>query len=313
MNRPSFLGGSNITASERDELNAYRQLFTTLTTAVGGIDDGNLEQRWTDTPAFDQVRGARKLRDKFNHFLDMVDVCLREADGALTSAIEQRFERRFLETGMRGVFATQAGRIDATTRQLHATHEELAGVAARRKELATHFEEEVLRHAQQLSSVSHDLRDVTSTLTTDTQSVAQHIGDTATRAEDLTQHSEAMRDINSLIQQIAKQTRLLALNATIESKRVGEQGAGFAVVADEIRKLADQTSEASSGIEERLTESRDHIASLAAALADIDGSIDRIDNAVRELDTQVAGPGTSLIGSTTTLDGEVRKFLTELE
>lgn len=65
------------------------------------------------------------------------------------------------------------------------------------------------------------------------------------RVHSVADRSHEIRALIENVSRIAARTDLLALNASLESIRAGEHGRGFAIVAEEVRKLAEQTSQAS--------------------------------------------------------------------
>lgn len=65
---------------------------------------------------------------------------------------------------------------------------------------------------------------------------------------ELSEHTQQIGSTIGIVEDIAEQTNMLALNAAVEAARAGEHGKGFAVVASEIRKLADESKQATNKI-----------------------------------------------------------------
>lgn len=107
--------------------------------------------------------------------------------------------------------------------------------------------------------------------------VQHKVQHTSSAMNSLSNKSNQIGQILSLITSVADQTNLLALNAAIEAARAGEHGKGFAVVADEVRKLAEQSGQAAEEIKKVIFEMQ---AEVAHALESMTDGINAVDEGI---------------------------------
>ncbi|HHX12165.1 MAG TPA: methyl-accepting chemotaxis protein [Clostridiales bacterium] len=114
--------------------------------------------------------------------------------------------------------------------------------------------------SQEIGIIANNTKDIVGSGMDTINALEERVSDTSNMARVLTDEIAHMQkdvssigDIIVMINYIADQTNLLSLNASIEAARAGQAGRGFAVVADEIRKLATQSIEAASKVDESIS------------------------------------------------------------
>ncbi|AHJ13429.1 methyl-accepting chemotaxis protein [Sulfurospirillum multivorans] len=120
----------------------------------------------------------------------------------------------------------------------------------------------------------------------------------AQKLEQMSHDAEQVKQILTVISDIADQTNLLALNAAIEAARAGEHGRGFAVVADEVRKLAERTQNS-------LTEINATINVIVQSIVDSSEQMGRNAKNIQRLSDVSTGVESTILGTTTVMQESV--------
>ncbi len=94
------------------------------------------------------------------------------------------------------------------------------------------------------------------------------------------QGTQRVRQVVTIIQEIADRVNLLSLNASIEAARAGAAGRGFAVVANEVSRLADQTA---SSVTEIINLMQENDQEIKAGLSNVDSGASQIETMIRDI------------------------------
>lgn len=166
--------------------------------------------------------------------------------------------------------------------------------AAEKNQMATSASRDTSTKVQEIAAGSEELdasiteiKNQTDTAHKISKEMVSKIEITNQTIRELSLASQKIGDVINLITEIASQTNLLSLNASIEAARAGEFGRGFGIVASEVKKLSDETANATKEISYQIKSLQNFTGQAVNSIEDFFKIISSIDEISEMISTAV--------------------------
>ena len=273
-----------ITALNR-ELEATADAYQTVMRACA---DGDLTRRLDDSVDNDAMASiARAFNDMIDDFertvLDIQSFAER-VSSASADVADRSTEIKRSSIDVKESVSGVAARAEEQDERLQTVAGEVGDMSATVEEIAS-SSEEVAATAETAVDRGNAGREHASDATGEIAAIESQADEVADEIAALNEQMDEIGEIADVIRGITEQTNILALNASIEAANADASGDGFAVVANEVKALAEEASDATDDIEQRIEAAR---AVTDGAVASIEEMTDRVETGADTIEETIS-------------------------
>ncbi|MDA0803003.1 MAG: methyl-accepting chemotaxis protein [Planctomycetota bacterium] len=247
-------------------------------TSAQCVAQGDLTSVPSGSTEIDETGDLLRALDSMTSDLNRLVGQVREAGLEIGSTSNQLAASSKRQEEVVATFGSSSAEIAVAARQITTTGQELAHEMDAVNERAQASAKGAQEGTQRLDAMEHAMQALN----------AATVG-IADRLATINEKAVNIGSVVVTITKVADQTNLLSVNAAIEAEKAGEYGRGFLVVAREIRRLADQTAQATLDIERMVKEMRGAVSSGVMEMDRFNDQVRRNVEEVKEVGQRVSG------------------------
>lgn len=222
---------------------------------VNSMADGDLTKRYDSDAKGDIRKLTMSLNTALTNLNQFHTQIMKNANLVEDSSLEMKVASDEMLNSTQEIATSISEMSIGTQNQVNKTDEVMELV-----EGILNFSKKMGKHSERINNAAKDGAENSSIGSVLVNNVVNSMTELTTHSKEttrsinvLSERSQQISQMLSVITDIASQTNLLALNAAIEAAQAGDKGRGFAVVAEEIRKLAENSKRATMEIEQLVT------------------------------------------------------------